>query len=199
MRTVVQALRELLATRVVLDGALELREEDPYSTCPATKILGGGSAVTLRFKDWQYKPDLQIPTNLWLFPLLNSTNPQTPACRSCDYIIFYVSKENPGQEKLFVFLCELKSGAAKGASPQLRNGKLIADYLLAVTKLHGKVTAWPEEPHYRGIIFVGGYPGNKWATRSPARANYTPDQLCHDLQTTTVRPGPDYPLQYFCV
>jgi hypothetical protein len=106
-----------------------------------------------------------------------------------------------GQEtnaSLFVLLFELKSGRAKGASVQLRNGKLIADYLLSVAKLHGAVAPWPEDVHFRGIVLARKSPGIKPPTGVSARAPYRADTRCEGLSIVNLRPGSTYPLTYFC-
>lgn len=117
MTTIAKALRELLHPQILQNGALELREDDDGSTCPPTKLERAGQAVALRFETQRLRPykdrdEIQIPTNRWLFPLFNEQRSEPPVCRSCDYLVFYTL---PGPaESLFVLLCELKSGRARG-------------------------------------------------------------------------------------
>jgi len=83
--------------------------------------------------------------------------------------------------------------------PKLRNGKLLADYILAVTRFHGGVHDWPEEISFRGIVFAGKAMGTRGATRAPARADYIEDERFQgDLRVTTQRPGKSYALDFFC-
>jgi hypothetical protein len=199
MRTPIQALTELLEPRVVESGPLELREDDPGSSCPTTKITKSGQTVALRFAPWNYSPQVSLPTNRWLFPLLDVSRDTPPACRSCDYIVFHAPRKTDAADpSLFVFLFELKSGRPKGAVAQLRNGKLIADYLLSVAKLHGKVDVWPPVVRYRGIVLAGKSPGFKASTRVDERAPYAVDSRCPDLGIVNLRPGSSYPLTFFC-
>jgi len=197
MRTVLQALQDLLEPRHLQRGALELRERDPGSTCAPTKLDRKGQATVLRFEPWPHGADTEIPINRWLFPLFDVKRSKPPICRSCDYIIFYSPPDF--DRRLFVFLCELKSGSPKGSRDQLRNGKLLADYILAVTRLHGGVHDWPEEISFRGIVFAGKAMGTRGATRAPARADYIEDERFQgDLRVTTQRPGKSYALDFFC-
>jgi len=198
MRTVLQVLREFLDPRVVQRGALELHEYDLTSTCPVTKLERSGQAVALRFEPWAYATNVQIPTNRWLFPLFDVRRGEPPVCRSCDYIVFY-SPDGPEHQTLFVLLFELKSGKAKGATAQLRNGKLIADYILSVARLHGSTNRWPTSVCFRGVILAGNAPRAKGSIRAPDRAEYIEDSRCGpELRVTTQRPGPSYPIDFFC-
>lgn len=196
MRTVFHAMRELLEPRLVQDGPLELCEDDAGSTCPPTILQRTGQSVALRFSPWEYTNGTTIPTNRWLFPIFDVRCSSPPICRSCDYILFYAPSTEPS--RLFVFLCELKSGAEKGARTQIRNGKLIADYILAAMRLHGGITQWPAEILFRGLIFAGAARASKGTTRVPCGAEYIPDTTVPQLNVTTQRPGTSYPISMFC-
>jgi hypothetical protein len=199
MRTPIQALTELLEPRVVESGPLELRENDPGSSCPPTKITKSGRALALRFTNWAYNQQVSLPTNRWLFPLLDVTRSAPPASRSCDYIVFHTPPRGKGADApLFVLLFELKSGYTKGSHVQLRNGKLIADYLLSVARLHGDVGVWPRDIRFRGVVLTRKSQGIKAPTGVSARATYRADTRCEDLSIVNLRPGSTYPLTYFC-
>jgi hypothetical protein len=196
MRTVLQALKELLDPRIVQDGALELRETDPGSTCQPTKLDRSGQAVALRFEPWSYRSDLQLPTNRWLFPLFDVKRSEPPICRSCDYIIFYAPADET--EQIFVFMCELKSGSprTKTTMTQVRNGMLLARYILDVVDLHGNVQKWPDV-QFRGLIFAGDAPGSRGGLRGSARPRYQQDAKLTDLHTLVEQPG-RYDLRSLC-
>ena len=196
MRTVLQALRELLEPRILQDGALELRELDPGSTCPTTKLDRSGQCVALRFEPWSYRTGLEIPTNRWLFPLFDVKRGDPPLCRSCDYIIFYAPADDTKQ--MFVFMCELKSGSPKGSLQQVRNGLLLARYILDVVKLHGSVHQWPNV-NFRGIIFTGTNPSIRGGLRGSASPQYQQDDVLKDLYTMVERSGGRHHLQTLCV
>lgn len=194
MRTVLQALKELLDPRILQDGPLELRESDVGSTCPPTKLERSGQSVALRFEPWGVRKDLEIPTNRWLFPLFDVKRSEPPVCRSCDYIIFYAPSDVT--EQIFVFMCELKSGSPKGSFPQVRNGMLLARYILEVVKLHGAVHQWPDV-QFRGLIFAGSAPGPRGSQRPSLRPRYEKDVLT-ELYTLVERPGGRHHLQTLC-
>lgn len=190
MRTLLQALEELVEPSVIQRGAVELCEDDPGSTCPPTVLQKSGRALVVRLAS----PHDGIPTNRWLFPLFRVDQAQPPVARSCDYIVFYAPRDE--EAALFVFLCELKSGAGKGAVTQIRNGKLLVDYMLAVAQHHGKVERLPELA-FRGIVFSPRAPSQKGTTRAPSSADYIDDQL--GLRVTYQRAGGTYSLAPFCV
>ena len=194
MRTILQALRELLDPRVLQDGALELHEPDPGSRCLPTKLERSGQSVALRFEPWSVRKDFQIPTNRWLFPLFDVRHSEPPVCRSCDYIIFHAPSDDTKQ--LFVFMCELKSGSPRGSLPQVRNGMLLARYILDVVRLHGAVHQWPDV-QFRGLIFAGDAPGSRGTQRASSRPRYQKDELT-DLYTLVERPGGRHHLQNLC-
>lgn len=196
MRTVLQALRELLEPRILYHGALELCELDPGSTCPSTKLDRSGQSVALRFDPWGYRPGLEIPTNRWLFPLFDVRRSEPPLCRSCDYIIFYAPADDTKQ--IFVFLCELKSGSPKGSLPQLRNGLILARYILDVVKLHGAVHQWPDV-QFRGLIFAGSGRGLRGGLRASFQPRYKQDPELKDLYTMVEHPGGRHHLKTLCV
>ncbi|NJK32823.1 MAG: hypothetical protein HC927_10675 [Deltaproteobacteria bacterium] len=192
------ALQELLEPRILQTGPLVLQEDDEHSSCPPTRLEKSGQTIALRFADWEYKPKIRIPTNRWLFPLFDIKRDDPPVARSCDYVIFHVPNDPADENRLFVFLCELKSGKPKGAAAQLRNGMLLAEYALTVAQLHGRVHSWPQQTLFRGIVFAGSSPGLRGTTRVGDKADYVGDAICPDLRVATLRPGSSYPLQYFC-
>jgi len=197
MRTVLQALRESIEPRVIQTGPLELSESESSSTCPMTKLERAGQAIALRFDDWRYKDHVTIPTNRWLFPLFDVSQGRAPMCRSCDYVVFHTLPRRP--DVLFVLLFELKSKSGRGARVQLRNGKLIADYILSVIRLHGEVSRWPAEICFRGIVLAPDARNTRGGMRAPARADYiTDDRLRPDLWVTSQRPGSSFSIEFFC-
>lgn len=197
MRTVLQALRESIEPRVIQSGPLELSESESGSTCPTTKLERAGQAIALRFDDWRYKDRVTIPTNRWLFPLFDVSQGRAPICRSCDYVVFHALPRRP--EALFVLLFELKSKSPRGASVQLRNGKLIADYILSVIRLHGDVSRWPTEVCFRGIVLAPNARNTRGGMRAPTRADYIVDhRLPDELKVTAQRPGSSFALEFFC-
>lgn len=190
---VIQALREILTPDVIQEGRLVLGEDDPSSTIPIVNLSKSGKVLALRFQN-RKEGKGSVPVNRWLFPLFRINDTGSDVCKSCDYMIFHLRERRSEDPQLFVFVCELKSGQAKGASVQLRNGKLLADYVLSVTRLH-KTCDWPDT-QFRGIIFAGDAPQTKPSTGAQPRATYRPDSKLPDLWVTTARPRP-HNLDYF--
>ena len=200
MRTVIQALEELLARRLVQKGPLVLEEDDEGSTCPSTPLERSGQAIAIRFKPWALEGEtIKIPTNRWLFSLFEvGANPGVS--KSCDYIIFV---SLPGDtSKLYVFLCELKSGSGKGKgkgrgiTAQINNGKLIAEHILNVVRLHGGLQQ-QVEVEFRGLIFARKAGGMKGAQRLPGTIQYEVDDATN-LKFLRLRAGDKYLLRALC-
>lgn len=194
MRSILDALRELAAPQVLEDGPLVLHESAPRSTCPPTKIEpSGGQVVAMRFTPRSFRGGPELPINEWLFPLFDTSRPKPPICRSCDYILFYAPRDDPGE--LFVFPCELKSTSTQGASAQLRNGLLIARYLLEVIETYGDVNP-TSSASFRGIVFSGDAP--RGALKPTGRRDWFRDDRTK-LEMTRERAGGRHHLQTFCV
>ncbi len=151
-RTLVQALAELVHPDLRHPG-LVLEESDAGSTCPPITLNRRGHALVLRPDRLLHvceRPDCHARSavNARLFPFFVSHKEGLTSL--CDYLLFY---EPRGNGSPTVFLVELKSGSTGGARRQLQNGKLLAEYLLAMTTLHG-------EPHqgsrvrFRGVVFT---------------------------------------------
>jgi hypothetical protein len=193
MGTILEALRDLVAPDIFQEGPLELRESDPKSTCPPTKIeQSGGQVVALRFEPRSFRGGPELPINEWLFPLFNTSRSKPPVCRSCDYILFYAPKGEP--QEIFVFPCELKSSWTKGASAQLRNGLLLARYLLDVLAVYGNVSPWPNA-QFRGIVFSDA--ARRGALKPAGRREWLRDERTN-LMMTMERAGGGHHLQTFC-
>lgn len=198
MRTLIHALTELVREDLIQRGPLVLREDDEGSTCPPTLLQKSGQGIALRLGAWRIRdrePVIELAPNQWLFPLFRSDLREPPLCRSCDYVIFYAPRSE--DRRLFVFLCELKSGSPKGTLQQIRNVKLLVDHVLAVMQLHGRIERWPDIV-FRGLVFAGDAPNQKGTTRVPIGAQYEEDRAVPGLRTTIQRPGGSYDLAWFC-
>lgn len=199
MRTVIQALEELLARRLVQKGPLVLQEEEAGSTCPSTPIERTGQSIAIRFKPWELEGQTsKIPTNTWLFSLFE-VGASPGISKSCDYIIFTASSDG---SKVYVFLCELKSGSGRGKgrgrgiTAQVNNGRVVAEHILNVVKLHGNLQH-QFDVEFRALIFAGRASGLKGISRIPASVRYEIDETTN-LKFLRLRAGDKYFLRAFC-
>lgn len=194
MASVIEAIREVLRPGVFEESKLVLREDDPGSRCPEIVLNKRGKALMIR-------PD-QVPAKGMsavdrLFPLFDTTKPGLG--QLCDYLLFYPRPQAPGEvSDLFVFLIELKSGSAKGANPQLRQGKLLADYVLEVAQLHGQGVTRPKV-HYRGVTFVGGAPRPRLVARYHESFDWITDLRVPELRVCSCRPLAAHDLDILCL
>jgi hypothetical protein len=194
MASVIEAIREVLRPGVFEERALVLRETDPNSRCPEIVLSKRGKALMIR-------PDQVPPGGMSavdrLFPLFDTSKPGL--CQLCDYLVFYPRPQTTGEvADLFVFLFELKSGSAKGAMSQLRQGKLLADYVLEVAGLHGQGVR-PPTVHYRGVTFVGAAPRPRLVPRYHAGFDWIDDPRLRELRVCSCRPMPSHDLDDLCL
>ncbi|MFS8067272.1 MAG: hypothetical protein ACMG6S_12950, partial [Byssovorax sp.] len=137
MKALLNAIVDIIRPDFHKDGVVRLEETAEGSTCGPVTLNKSGRAVVLKLDSLpppacaQQNCLLRYSVNDRLFPLFKAEARGLSAL--CDYLIFYPEKgvEDP---RLFVFLCELKSGRPTGAKKQAENGKLMADYILAMAR-----------------------------------------------------------------
>lgn len=200
MNTLLDAIEDILRPDLVYkSGMVRLEETAEGSTCGAVTLNKSGRAVVLKLDGLpppicaQQGCQMRYSVNDRLFPLFKPGTSGLSAL--CDYLIFYLEKdvENP---RLFVFLCELKSGRPTGAVKQAENGKLMADYIIAMAKHHRNLTSLPQ-CEARGLVFSPRYAPAKVLNRS-SRADYSSHaKRIPGMKFAYYRPG-DYSLAYFC-
>ncbi|MBL9100918.1 MAG: hypothetical protein JNL82_08165, partial [Myxococcales bacterium] len=112
-----------------------------------------------------------------LFPFLDARRPAL--CCLCDYLIFYPRAGDASANDLNVVLCELKSGRTDGAVTQLRNGKLVADHILASLALHGR--GRPTTVYFRGVVFSNTAPTRHGVRKVDKPLEFFPDERFPEL------------------
>lgn len=197
--TLLQAIGEILRPALVQRGPIRLVEGDPGSTCEAVTLHKSGQAVVLR-------PDaaaggvcpradcaLTLSAPDRLFPLLRLDVAGLAAM--CDYIVF-CQETSRDDARVFVLLCELKSGSVGGSRRQLENGRLLADYILAMASRHHAVRT-PPAVQRRGLVFSPKFKVPKGSLHK-ARCAYEsmPDGFA-DMPFAYYACGAEYPLEHF--
>jgi hypothetical protein len=199
--TLLQAIGDILRPALVQRGPIRLEEVDPGSACKPITLHKSGQAFVLKPDQSAGgicpRPDCArtLSAQDRLFPLFRIDVADLPAM--CDYIIF--CQESSGDaERLFVLLCELKSGNVDGSRRQIENGRLLADYILATAKLHHAVRPAPEIV-CRGLVFSPRFNVPKGSLRR-ARCSYNPPMAdgFADMPFAYYACGADYPLEHFC-
>ena len=179
------ALRSFIRPDLVVDGALDLFEDDAGSTLPALRLKKHGRPLLIR-------PDLcgrrpgQVAANDRLFPLVKLDG---GLARHCDYVIAHAADE-AHEAVLFLLFIELKSGAANDARLQIENTRLLIDGLVAAAQHHGR--AHPPTIVRRGVTFAG-----KARTPKGRRCPYDVNPRMRDLPCATIAPF-EHHLDYFC-
>lgn len=119
-----EALRSIVDPRRVVSPSgdtLKLTEEAATSTCPPLHVRADVECWALRLSDRDYLPFLaELPKPL-------------SVRRLPDFLLF--SEPHSEEVALHIAVCEFKSSeaGAEDALPQIRLGRLLADYLLSLT------------------------------------------------------------------
>lgn len=193
MSALLDGLRELLDPRALIDGNICLVEQDARSTTPETLLHKRGRALLLR-PDQLALPGLAL--NDRLFPFFDARH--SSVCCLCDYLIFYPRAVDPtASSVLYVVLCELKSGKTDGAATQLRNGKLVADHILAAFDLHGRGPR-PTAIHYRGVVFSNTAPTRHGVRKVDKPLEFFADERIPELGRLHCQAGGHYSLDQMC-
>jgi hypothetical protein len=201
MKDLLKAIVDIIRHEFHKDGVVRLEETAANSTCGPVTLKKSGQAVVLKLDGLppplcaQSNCQLRYSVNDRLFPLFKTEISGVSAL--CDYLIFYPEKdvENP---RLFIFLCELKSGNPSGANKQAENGKLMADYIIAMARHHSKLTSAPI-CEARGLVFSPKYESIKIPNPGRDKMNYSSNETrISGMKFAYCRPG-EYPLAYFCV
>jgi len=121
-------------------GKLILKKSETESACQEVHIKKTGKILVLKFDKQEFSQPFFVKGKKAL-PNLN---------KMCDYILIY-PKSLISQERLFVFLCELKSIDTKRADQQVKAGFHLAEYII---KTGLRLTNYPPyNIQYRALIF----------------------------------------------
>jgi hypothetical protein len=198
-RTLVQALIELVRPELqdLHTRELTLKEEGRGASTREVKLTTRGRVLAVRPDRLAHTCDLPDcharsgSANERAFPFFNPHRAGLTAL--CDYMLFHEpSREAPPT----VFLCELKSGKTAGAGDQLRNGRLLAEHLIAAARLHGDVHHHPDVM-FRGVVFTPRATAPKPGLKEP-RFPFIPDDRLRDLRVLRLPPGPIWDLDALC-
>jgi hypothetical protein len=201
MRTLLQAIGEIIRPELRRDGTICLQEDDPGSRCGPVTLHKSGQALVLKLDGIpgplcrQQGCQLRYAVNDRMFPLFD--HHKEGLTSSCDYIIFYQDQQDREAQEapLYIFLCELKSGRSGGARAQAENARLMADYIVAMARHHGFLHGLPRI-QLRSLIF-----GPQFALPRINRKDRCAYEVFNggmpDLKFAYCRAG-EYPISYFC-
>lgn len=187
---VLQGFADVLHNEMWSNGAIELKESDPGSTIEPFRLTTSWPTLVVRFDG---VPCNGMTINDRLFPFFKKGLPDV--CKCCDYVILW-QKNDSKDSPLYVLLTELKSGNTSGATAQIRNARLLVDYLLDVVRHHRRVDIPRDRVQYRGLTFTPR--ARAQPTGSSNGAIYQPSSSMPDLLLLTHRPCPNYSIEWFC-
>jgi|GEM_PF-6209569 hypothetical protein len=156
----ISAIRSMLRKELVSESH-ELHEDDAKSRCGPVKIHRSGKCLFVSFNALVENVRIQDR----LFPLFQQME---GVGRMCDYWIFYEHAAPNVDPVRYVFLVELKSGKGDGLA-QLENGKLLAEYFLAMVSHHQSGSQG--DVQFRGLVFSPVHRSSK-AGLQPGKIKY---------------------------
>lgn len=201
MKALLQAIGEIVRPELRQDGVIRLEETAAGSTCKPVTLNKSGPALVLKL-DGLPPPacaapgcQLRYSVNDRLFPLFRPDVRGLTAL--CDYVIFYPEPAG-ASPRLFVFLCELKSMNLGAPRRQMENGRLLADYVVAMARHHHKLGQLPRL-EMRGLVFSPSLPVPKIPRPTIDKCPYFPFAGgMPDMGFAYCRDDAQYPLAYFC-
>ena len=137
MKDFLQALDDILKFDFKQDtegGSYILKELENPTDYPITFIKKKGKALSYKFDTKEVD----------IFPLFKKE--VAFLTQICDYIIFY-----PFEQKMFVFLCELKTNNITGSSKQLQASEILANYIVNMAMKYLNLKSFDVE--YRALVF----------------------------------------------
>jgi hypothetical protein len=163
-------------------GALRL-EEPQEKGYPSTVLKKNGAVLAYNF-------DVKDSNNA-VFPIFESTMPSLTSI--ADYVVFYPHND----EKLFVFVCNLKSKNSTNASAQAQAGWLFSEYIVKTVE---RLLKFPDNMHveYRSLIFTTNpnEPTTRFGTNVKQDAYVTLGRS--GLKSKTFKAGEDCYLDALC-
>lgn len=133
--------------------------------------------------------------NEWLFPLFDTAKPGLTGM--CDYIVFYEAPRR-GDARLFTFLCELKSGNLTGATRQIRNGKIMSEFIIEMARHNQPQMQEPWAVEYRGLVFSTRTVSPKGSFNLQRAPFYQTDPRMPALSRADFARGIELPLDWLC-
>jgi hypothetical protein len=201
MKTLLQAIGDIVRPELRQDGVIRLEETDPGSTCKPVTLNKSGPALVLKLDSLPPPAcaapgcQLRYSVNDRLFPLFRTDTGGLTAL--CDYLVFYPERTE-STSRLFVFLCELKSANLGTAKKQAENGRLLADYIVAMARHHHRLAELPKL-EMRGLVFSPSLELPKIGNPARDRCSYRSFAgRMPDMKLAYCRDGASYPLAYFC-
>lgn len=185
-----QNIADVLHAEVCSTGAVDLEECHRQSTIQSFRLKTSWPTLLLRF---DRVPCNGMTVNERLFPLFRRG--LVDVCKCCDYVILWQRNDDPSSP-LYVLLTELKSGNTNGAQTQIKNARVLVDYLLEMVRMHRGGTVDPDNVEYRGLTFT---PSARPQAGNPRHGPaYFRSTSMPDLLILTIQPCNNFPVDWFC-
>ena len=140
-------------------------------------------------------PGYKGAANDWLFPLFDPTKPDITAM--CDYIVLCEAPKRR-DDRLFAFLCELKSRNIRGAAGQIRNGKIMSEFIIQMARQNRRKMQRLSGVEYRGLLFSTRVVSPKGGFRPGHPPPYQEDPEMRSLKRVDFARGIELSLEWLC-
>lgn len=107
----------------VSENIFELKEDNKKAKCAKAKIQKTGDVLVYKFDKFPKKNGQEIKDKL---PFLNDIS---GVKSMADFLLFYVKKD-----RIFVIICNLKSGNRGNSADQIKAGQIFADFIVSTAQ-----------------------------------------------------------------
>ena len=145
-----------------------LTEDGELATCRSVSILSSNSQYLV------YKFD-NLPARMKLFPFFK--NSSVGHMQMCDYVIFYYQNN-----KLSIFICNLKSKKLSNSHDQVLNGYLFSKFITEIASYTLKIADVDSLVEFKGVHFTS-QKGVKKTSTKPGKSLFK-DEYSNGLRYT---------------
>lgn len=155
-------------------NTFELKENNKNTKCKKAKIKKTANVLVYKFDKEPQRDGMKIKDK---FPFFNNV----PGVKSmADFLLFYVRND-----RLFVIICNLKSGNISNSPDQIEAGKIFANFLVETARRKFKDDFEDVKPEFVPVLYSSAslYKGKSKSNQIPQ--NKIRQFISNDLQTDT--------------
>jgi hypothetical protein len=157
-----------------LKDTFELEESNPSAKCKRIKIQRTKEVLAYKFDKTPLREGEKIKDK---FPFLNDVS---GVKSMADFILFYVNND-----KLFIIICNLKSGNTGNSADQIESSEIFANFLFETAKRKYKEDFIGIKPQFKRVLF-SSIPLFKGGTSLRKKSqNKTRNYVSNELQNDT--------------
>lgn len=172
---ILQRIEEIIFSgykETVSGNIFELKEDNKSAKCTKAKFSKSEDILVYKFDKEPKKNGIKIGDK---FPFLNDISGLKSMA---DFLLFYVKKD-----RLFVIVCNLKSGNKGNSADQIEAGKIFANFLVETAQRNFKDDFGDVKPEFIPVLYSSSslYKGTSKSNKIPQ--NKIRKYLSNDSQT----------------